>query len=98
MNEIETTNAHLSVLACTFVVNTRNILTSFNNVQNSGPTALAQLDSAEKRSLAVAARQREFMGPFVSACLTFGLDESIDETVCEAFHVSATQTACGLCR
>jgi hypothetical protein len=92
------TNAHLSVLACTFVLNTRHILTSFSNVQNSATIAHAQLDSAEKRSLAVAAKQRDFMGPFVSACLTFGLDESIDETVCDAFHVNAAQTACGLCR
>jgi hypothetical protein len=84
-------------IAATFVLDIRHISSQAKPTAGA-PIADEQKALAAKMTSAAASKQLDLLQPLVASLLTFGLDESIDTSIREAFGVSAAPTFCGLCR
>ncbi|PVF99519.1 hypothetical protein CPB86DRAFT_783642 [Serendipita vermifera] len=76
--------------AYTLVFNIRRLSLASANTTTNTPSPAKEM---EKQKI-ISSIQRDLMKPVVACCLTFGLDESIDSTINEAFEVLASP-GCG---
>jgi hypothetical protein len=84
-------------VAAAFVLDIRH-LSSQAKPPPSAPTAGDQVVTSAQVNSAAASRQLDLLRPLVASLLTFGLDESIDTSIREAFTVSSAPNFCGISR
>lgn len=85
------------LVAATFVLDIRHISSQAKSTPSAPTTGEQTFTSAQVNS-AAALRQLDLLKPLVASLLTFGLDESIDTSIREAFVVSAAPNFCGICK
>jgi len=84
-------------LATTFVLDIRQI-SSLSSQSKSIINAAPAGDEMTLQERVMASKKIDILRPLVASFLTFGLDESIDSSIQDAFGIYPAPTFCGICR